>query len=102
MRSLTYELPNQTWIIYYDSKNKTKEQNQIEEIVYALDQEYILREAYKALAAISFDLPREYTIAATQNQINEIMKVAVPIQILDINNLYPTEIDNMFFVANGT
>ncbi len=95
LHSLTYELPNQTWVINYDSKNKTKEQHYSEKIVNTLDQEYISREAYRALAAISFDLPREYTIAATRNQINEIMKVAVPIRVLDINSLYPTEIDNI-------
>ena len=52
-------------------------------------------DAYRALAAISFDLPWEYKIAATHNQINETMNVAVPIWVIDINNSYPTEIDNI-------
>ena len=49
----------------------------------------------RSLEGFSSDLAREYTIVAARNQINEIMKVAVPIQILDVNNLYLTEIDNI-------
>ncbi|CAG8601938.1 17075_t:CDS:2, partial [Cetraspora pellucida] len=86
LQSLTYKVSDQTWTIQYDSKDEINKQQQINEIVYALDQKNISREAYRALAAISFDLPREYTIATTQNQINKTMQKVVSIQVLDINS----------------
>ncbi|CAG8835351.1 19250_t:CDS:1, partial [Cetraspora pellucida] len=94
-QSLTYKVSDQTWTIQYNSKDKINEQQQINKIVYDLDQKNISREAYRALAAISFDLPQEYTIATAQNQINKIMQKVVSIQVLDIDSLEYTETDNL-------
>ncbi|CAG8497348.1 4453_t:CDS:2, partial [Racocetra persica] len=59
LRSIIYELPNQIWTINYHPKNKIQNK-QVEEIVYALDQGNISQESYRSLAAISYELPREY------------------------------------------
>ncbi|CAG8706789.1 14039_t:CDS:1, partial [Racocetra fulgida] len=87
LQSLTYKISNQTWIIDFNSKNKEKKEQQAEQMVYALDQGNISRESYRSLAAILFELPREYIVATSRYQIDNIMKLEVPIHILDINNL---------------
>src|SRR5436190_507111 len=84
LESLKFSTNIKSYEINFGSQNKENKRQKVQAIVQATDQSLISREAYRNLAAIEHNLPREYLISSEKIQINKEMEVLIPIKLINI------------------
>jgi hypothetical protein len=84
LESLKFTTNIKSYEINFGSQNKENKRQKIQAIIQATDQSLISREAYRNLATIEHNLPREYLISSEKIQINKEMEVLIPIKLINI------------------
>ncbi|RIB02908.1 hypothetical protein C2G38_2049700 [Gigaspora rosea] len=86
IKQARFTINNMPFEIQYGKVN----QNNIEDlnlaVLKSLDKGKISREAYRSLARINQDLPRESAISNTHQKLNEQMKALVPLLLINVEN----------------
>ena len=85
LESLKFSTNIKTYEINYGSQNKENKRQKVQAIVQATDQGLIPREAYRNLAAIEYNLPREYLVSLEKTNINKEMENLIPIKLVNIH-----------------
>ncbi|CAG8728713.1 22742_t:CDS:2, partial [Gigaspora margarita] len=88
-----HNYPKQPLITYKKNKTKNKKKEQLLPYVKAIDKGKVIQKGYQALAAISYDLPREYLVSQTRSNINLTMNKQIHISLIDINQYLNSEIN---------
>jgi len=94
LESLKFTTNIKSYEINFGSQNKENKRQKIQAIIQATDQSLISREAYRNLATIEHNLPREYLISSEKIQINKEMEVLIPIKLI---NIQTTRVDIGFY-----
>src|SRR6266487_3311324 len=86
LQEIRFNVQNKNYLADYRDKNEEKENQRIDAFTKVIDQGPISREAYRNLAALQPELPRDRAILNARKRINEKMSQEIPISILDIKN----------------
>ncbi|CAG8723384.1 19468_t:CDS:1, partial [Racocetra fulgida] len=85
---LTFTVNLQKFHINYNEINNESIDLQQQAIIRAMDSEKISRQAYRLIAAIGHNLPREWAVSNMRQQINQQMIELIPIHLIDLNLLH--------------
>ena len=84
LKQLSYTVNDIDFQIDYGLENKEKKIEKFTSIIRAIDENYIPRNGYRALAAVEPHLEREWAVSNRRLQLTRDMNQKVPITIIDI------------------
>ncbi|CAG8600876.1 6082_t:CDS:2 [Cetraspora pellucida] len=101
LQELRFNVQNKGYVVNFH-QNIEKNNQHIEAITKIIDQSPISRDAYRNLAALQYELPRDHMILNARKKINKEMSQQIPISILNITDIpipliatnEPSDIDN--------
>ena len=97
LKALDFTIENKEYHILFE-KDYVKKKQKLQSIAYVQDVENIPRDAYRQLAAMESNLPREYAVSQTRQEINIYMEELIPINFIDLNSTIiqdPSEIPDI-------
>jgi hypothetical protein len=100
LKQIKFEICDDSYEISFGRLDKIKASKRIEAIVKSLDKGHISREAYRSLARIEQDIPREEAISNSRQKINTEMKKKIPLILVDLTQ--PTAFESITEMPNIT
>ena len=88
LKQVKFEICNDLYDINFGQLDIIEETKKIEAVVKSLDRNHISREAYRSLARIENNIPREDAVSSTRQKINIEMKKNIPLTLVSL--LQPT------------
>ena len=97
LKSIEIDIKDTAYQIQFGKENVDQNRLRVQAAVQSCDSNQIPRRAYRSIASLSFDVPREWHIAAEKQRIIEYMGQMIPIHIInltadDFNDQYNQEI----------
>src|SRR3954447_19996447 len=86
LQEIRFNVQDKNFFVDYNDKNEEKENQRIDAFTKVIDQGPISRDAYRNLAALQPELPRDRVILNARKRINEEMSQKIPISILNIKH----------------
>jgi len=86
LQELRFNVQEKDYVVSFH-KNREKNNQHTEAITKIIDQSSISRDAYRKLAALQYELPRDHAILSTRKKINGEMSQQIPILILNITDI---------------
>lgn len=83
LQEVKFNVQDKKYVVNYHSE----EDGYLDPFIKVIDQGSISQNAYRKLAAIQPELPREYNILDAKQKINEEMNIKIPIFALNIDNI---------------
>lgn len=93
LQEIRFNVQDRNYLVDYYDKDEEKENQLVDAFTKVVDQGPISRDAYRNLAALQPELPRDHHILNARKRINEEMNQKVPISILNIKNPVLTTIN---------
>ncbi|RIB20598.1 hypothetical protein C2G38_2035120 [Gigaspora rosea] len=89
LQELRFNVQDKDYVVNFYNKydNDKKKDQHVELVTKIVDQSPISRNAYRNLAAVQYELPRDHSILNTRKKINEEMYQKIPISILNITDI---------------
>ncbi|CAB5193559.1 unnamed protein product [Rhizophagus irregularis] len=91
LNQIKFKTCNGLYEINFGQLDKMKEIKKIEAVVKSLDKGYISKEAYRSLARIEPNIPREGAVSDARQRINSEMKKVIPLTLVNLSQ--PTVFD---------
>jgi hypothetical protein len=89
-KQVSYSVKKMDFQINYGSNNNKKKEEKLTSIVQAVDQNYISREGYRALASTESNLEREWAVSDQRLKITKNMSRQIPITLVNVP-IIPTQ-----------
>ncbi|CAB4412829.1 unnamed protein product [Rhizophagus irregularis] len=83
-KQISYNVKNMDFHINYGSNNNKENEEKLTSIVRVVDQNYIPREGYRALASIESNLEREWAVSNQRHKITRNINQKIPITLINI------------------
>lgn len=83
-KQISYNIKDMDFHINYGSNNNKENEEKLTSIVRAVDQNYIPREGYRALASIESNLEHEWAVSNQQHKITRNINQKIPITLINI------------------
>src|SRR3954451_7208372 len=84
LKQVKFETCNKIYDVTFGQLDKIEEKKRIEAVVKSIDKGHVPREAYRSLARIEQEIPREGAISNTRQRINGEMKKKIPLTLVNL------------------
>ena len=85
LKALEFTVDNKEIYSSFGEEDPNKKKQKLQSIVRVQDVENVPRDAYRHFAALESNLPREYAVSQTCQEIDAYMKELIPINFIDLN-----------------
>ena len=85
LKALEFTVDNKEFYSSFGEEDSNKKKQKLQSIVRVQDVENVPRDAYRHFAALESNLPREYAVSQTRQEIDAYMKELIPINFIDLN-----------------
>ena len=96
LKQISYSVKDMDFQIDYGLKDKVEKEEELTSIVRVVDQHYIPREGYRALAAVESNLEREWVVSDQRLKITRNINQKIPIILVNIPTI-PISADELVF-----
>jgi hypothetical protein len=93
LKQVTFQVCDDIYNVNFGQFDKVEKEKRVEAIVKSLDRGHISREAYRSLARIEQNIPREGDVYNVRQKIGREMKKMVPLTLVDL--LRPTSLESI-------
>src|SRR2546430_1855019 len=86
LKALEFTVQNKEYYSSFGEENLSEKKQKLQSMVRAQDVENVPRNTYRHFAALEANLPREYAVSQTRQEIDAYMEELIPIHFIDLKN----------------